>query len=132
MGWIESAVRQLIQRVEYLYRWMDRLVAQQNNARQQLLAAVQAAGAGGSGSLAIYVVMAPASGTYQGTWSGSAPTGGSSFTGTVYQVSGTGTITSMGTQTCVNWMPAALANSKACYCIPDGAGNYAIISQSCT
>ena len=132
MGWIEQRLKAIEQRLEYLYRLFQQLQIQATNSRQQLTSAWQDSGGGGSSSAAFYVVMAPSSGTYTGTWSGSAPTAGSSFTGTVYQVQGTSTITSLGTQTCVNWIPATLVNSRACIVIPDGAGNYGVVSQSCT
>jgi hypothetical protein len=92
-------------------------------------------GGGGGSPAAFFVCMAPSSGTYAGTWSGSAPTAGASFGATVYQVSDNGTsqtITDLGTQTVVNWLPATLANSKACVLAADGAGGYGVVSQSCT
>lgn len=133
MQWIESRLHALERRVEDLYRRLLDLINQLNGVRQGLANAFASTSPdSGSGSSGFYVCMAPASGTYAGTWSGSAPTAGSSFTATVYQVSGTGTISSLGTQTVVNWLPATLQNSKACVVIPDGTGDYGVVSQSCT
>lgn len=99
---------------------------------------LQAGTAGGGGSApSVYVVMAPSSGPpIAGLWSGSAPTAGGGFMGTVYQVSGTGfpgfgTIANMGTQQVINWMPSALVSGKACYCDLDAFGYYVVKSQSC-
>jgi hypothetical protein len=92
-------------------------------------------GSGAGGSAAFFACMAPSSGTIQGTWSGSAPTAGGSFTATVYQLSwssGSLSIIDLGTQTIFNAVPAALENSKACILSQDGAGNYGVVSQSCT
>lgn len=119
----EATIRQLLQQLGELTWRVAKL------EQQPWLAA--SGSPGGSNSQAFYVVMAPGAGTINGTWSGSAPTAGGSFSGTVYQVSGTGTVTAIGSRTCVNWLPAALANSKACICLPDGAGNFGIVSQSC-
>lgn len=137
MQWIESRMRVIEQRVESLYR---RLLDDEGvlaGVRQQLRAAFQQGGGGapaGAGA-GFYVCMSPSSGTIQGTWSGGAPTAGGSFAATVYQVSwsgGTPAFASLGTQTVVNWLPAALAASKACVLIPDGSGAYGVASQSCS
>lgn len=135
MGWLESRILIAEQRLESLYRRLQDLAAQLANVRQQLIMAFQQTPSGGGGGPAgFFVCMAPSSGSYAGTWSGSAPTAGANFTATVYQVSYDGTsqtITSLGTQNVVNWLPATLANSKACVLIPDGAGGYGVASQSC-
>jgi hypothetical protein len=138
MGWLESRIQIAEQRIESLYRRLQDLLAQLNGVRQQLRMAFASGGeGGGGGSGGAFVCMAPSSGTYAGTWSGSAPTAGAAFTATVYQVSyaaagPTTTITSLGSQAVVNWLPATLVNSKACVVIPDGAGSYGVVSQSCT
>jgi hypothetical protein len=55
-----------------------------------------------------------------------------SFTATVYQMQ-TGTLTSFETGATVwNGFPAALVASKVCFVTPDGAGDWVVISQSCT
>jgi hypothetical protein len=134
MGWIEARLLAAERFGEYLYQLIQALQVQVTALQQALNASQQQQGGGGAGGTGsgFFVVMAPSSGTIDGTWSGSAPTAGGSFTGTVYQVANTGTINDLGTQTCVNWLPAALENSKACVVVPDQAGNYGVVSQSCT
>jgi hypothetical protein len=55
-----------------------------------------------------------------------------SFTVDVYQaVSGSLTLI-VSSATVWNGLPASLAASKVCYCLPDSFGDYVVISQSCT
>jgi hypothetical protein len=132
-GWIEARLIALELLANRFAGDIARLWQQLRAVQQGLISAQQQGsyGQGGTGS-GFFVCMAPSSGTYAGTWTGSAPTGGASFTATVYQVANTGAVNSLGTQTVVNWMPATIANGKACVLIPDQAGNYGVVSQSCT
>ena len=119
--------------IEDLYRRLLDLALKVTANAQGLRSATQALpppaqGGGGGGA---FFVMAPASGTIQGTWSGGAPTAAGSFSGTVYPFSG-GTFGAGVTATVYNGLPAPLANSLACVCIPDNAGNYIVIGQSCS
>lgn len=131
MSWIDNRLGALETRCDYIYRWVLALV-QQVNAANQGVRQAQAnypASSGSSGG-GVYVCY-PSSGISGATWSSDAPSSPGSASLTVYQVQGT-TVTSMGTNTVYNWLPAAVVASKACYCLPDGDGNYITVSQSCS
>lgn len=132
MQWLESRIRLIEQRVEMLYRRLVGDEATLSNVRQQLRGAYQQLPTGGStASEAVYVCY-PSAAVSGATWTSGVPTSATSFSATVYQVAGTGTVTNGGTQTCLNWLPASLVASKACFLRPDGAGNYVVTGQSCT
>ncbi len=98
----------------------------------QQLAAAMSWGAGASGSAGAFYVAFPSAAVSGATWTSGVPTSATSFTGHVYHVSGTGTVTDMGSQTILNWLPATLSASKAVIVDPDGAGNFVVTGQSCT
>lgn len=132
MGWIESQLRTLALRVEYLYRLITALQAQLTNARQQLTAVWQTTSGGGSSSTGPrYYCVAPSSGSWGATWTSGAPVTPGSFTATVYQIAGS-TITSMGSQTVNNWYPASPVVSLVIQVMPDGSGDYQVLAQSCS
>jgi hypothetical protein len=64
-----------------------------------------------------------------GTWPDLDPV---SFTADVYQIINGKLSLIVGSATVWNGLPASLAENKVCYCLPDGAGDYVVISQSCT
>jgi hypothetical protein len=91
-----------------------------------------AGGQGGESSGGAYVCMCPTA--VSGTWSGSTPTTPGSFTAVVYQLSG-GTYTAVAGGSAVtvyNAMISATIASRGCNLNSDGAGNYVVLSQSCT
>ena len=100
-------------------------------ALQQQLYATQGPGGGGGGSDVFYVAF-PTGSVSGATWTAGVPVTGASFTAHVYRVSGTSTVTDLGTQTCVNWLAGSLVANKGVTVFPDGAGNYCTASQSCT
>lgn len=132
MRWIESRLRLIEQRIEGLYRRLlndEGLIAAN---RQGLRAAFQQPSGTGSGSGDAVFVCYPTAAVSGATWTSGVPTSAVSFSATVYQVAGTGTVTNGGTQTCLNWLPASLKANLACLCVKDGAGNFVVTGQSCT
>lgn len=128
-GWIEQQMRGLTQRVEYLYRWQQDLLAQLNNMRQQLLAAYQSQGGGGSGGGAAYYCtnhLSLAAGT--GTFPAITP---SSTSATVYAASG-GSLSSLGSATIYNFGPDATDSTKRQILAKNADGTYTVVGESCS
>jgi hypothetical protein len=125
LGYSENAIAQLLRDLADLRRRVA--------AVEQMPWGAQGGGDGGGSSTEGFFVCMPSAPVAGASWTGSAPTGGVPFSPspTVYQVSSTG-ITSLGTQTVNNWLPASLVSGKACVIVPDGAGAYGVVSQSCT
>lgn len=130
-GWIEQALRNLTQRVEYLFRLISDLQAQLNNMRQQLLAAYQASGSGGSGGAAIVYFWVPG-GTISAA-SGPPPSGVPVGTSgqTVYALS-SGTYSTVSTSaTIYNAAGSTLVASKVVFLGKNTDGTYTALTQSC-
>ncbi len=128
MQWIESRISAIEARVEYIARYLQDLLDQIRNAAQNARNAYNQAQPSGASAGAAYVCYPTSLAGASGSWPSLTP-GSQSLT--VYQVQGT-SITSVGSFTVYNWLPAALVASKVAYCLPDGAGNFITISQSCT
>jgi len=124
LQYLESAVAELLRRLADVMR---RLAA----VEQQPWSG-GGGGDGSGGSAESFYLAFPGSSVAGATWTAGAPTAGQSFSSHVYRVSGTGTVDDLGSLTCVNWLPAGLAASKAVIVFPDGKGNYATAGQSCT
>jgi hypothetical protein len=131
MGWAETRIQALETRVEYIIRWIQDLIPQINSANQTARNAFSqypdTSGGGGGG--AFFCLPSSAVSGATGTWPTLTAT---SFTADVYQsASGSLTLVASGA-TIYNEFPAGLAASKVCFCVPDGAGNYVVVTQSCT
>lgn len=131
MGWIEQRIAQLEAKVENLYRRLLDVIAQLDAVRQALRAAFQQLPTGGTSTGADVYVATPSAAVAAATYASGAPSSPASFPATVYQVSGTAA-TNLGTQTVYNWLPSTLAASKVCLLARDSAGNYCVLTQSCT
>jgi hypothetical protein len=130
-GWAEQRLGALESRVEYLIRYLQDLIPQLRNAQQSARTANQqypSFGAGVSGSALFCQPSGIVSGA-TGSWPTLSPI---SFTADVYSVSGTTITILAASATIYNWFPASLAASKVVYVVPDGAGNYVAVTQSCT
>ena len=131
-AWIETQLRQLESRFETLLSQFQDLVRQNKAAAQSARTANQQYQTFGTGvGQAVYQAMPT------GTVNGASGSFGSltpvSFTSAVYQVSGAATNAEIASAATVyNWLPATLAANKICYVLPDGQGNWIVISQSCT
>lgn len=130
MGWAETRIGPLETRVEWILRQLRDMV-QQLRAVQQ-----QSHGGGGSeptlgsgGSGAYFCVPSGTVGGASGTWPSLTP---SSFTADVYSMVA-GSLTLVTTSATVfNGFPAGLAAGLVCFVVPDNAGNYVVVTQSCT
>lgn len=128
MGWIETRIGTLETRLEFWIRQIQDLIQQVKAAAAMARNAYgQYNPANSSGGGGVYVCYPTTIVGATGTFPSLVP---SSQSLTVYQVQGTA-ITSVGTFTVYNWLPASPAASKVAYCLPDGAGNYVLIDQSC-
>jgi hypothetical protein len=130
MGWAETRIQALETRVEYLIRWIQDLIPQINNANQTARNAFSQYpnNSGGGGTGAFFALSTSGSWGATGTFPTLTP---GSISTTVYQASGT-SLTSLGTFTIYNWFPASPVASKVILVEPDGAGNYVVVTQSCT
>ncbi len=129
MGWIEGRIQALEQRVEYISRYLQDLLDQIRAATQNARNAYNQAQPSGANAGAVYVCYPTTIAGATGTFPSLVP--GSQSSLDVYQVTGS-TITLLGAYTVYNWLPASPAASKVAYCLPDGAGNFVLIDQSCT
>jgi hypothetical protein len=122
MHWIESRIKLVEERVEYLYRQLQQVLQQVRAALNQLNQ-VGGGGSGGSSSSGIAYTCTP-----NNTIAG----GGNLATQTInlFQA-GTGTALT-GTYTLYNPYGASVASGKVCTVMPDGIGNFVVIAQSCT
>jgi hypothetical protein len=131
MNVIESRVRLLEDGLARAWRAILNLIARMTRLEQQLASIPGGnGGGGGSGQNALFCA-GPSSGTIvaTGSWPTVTP---DSFTSDVYFVQGTSITTLAAGATIYNWYMAALATGKVCYVVPDGLGNYVVVSQSCT
>jgi hypothetical protein len=128
-GWVETRLYASEQRLEYLLRLVQDLQDQVKAAQQTARNAFSQPGQLGNSALGVYICFPTTMGGATGSFGALTP--GSQSGLTVYQVSGT-TQTSLGTFTVYNWLPASPVASKVAYCLPDGAGNFVLIDQSCT
>jgi hypothetical protein len=130
-----------------VFRLEQQLVtAQQQIASLQSTAALLAqqvqyagnSGGGSSGGTNGFYVAYPTAVVSGASWTFSGTTvtaiTGVTFTAQVIQVSYNGTsqtVTSLGSQNCVNWIPAPLKADYGIIVYPDGAGSYGVGAQSC-
>jgi hypothetical protein len=122
MNWLETRIKASEERIEYLIRYLQDLVPQLRAAAQSARTASSNYGGGGGGS---------GSGAFFAT-PGSAVSGNSTFTANVYSfVGGTSTLVAT-SATIYNNFAAALVASKLCFVVADGAGNWVVVTQSCT
>ena len=132
MYWIEQRVKACEDRLEYIIRYLQDLREQIIAAAQAVRTASSSYGLGGVGSTGgAFFCYAPSTG---GPWgsTGTLPSATpGSFTATVYQIIGA-TQSAIGSYTIYNYLPASPVNSKMCILIPDGAGNFVVVTQSCT
>jgi hypothetical protein len=121
-GWIANRMGALEARVEYLMRLIADLTQQLRGAQQSskgVGASFQNLPSGGGG------------GAFFATPAG-AVTGNSSFTANVSQfVAGSSTVVATAA-TIYNNFAASLVAGLQCFVVPDGAGNYVVVTQSCT
>jgi hypothetical protein len=132
VAWIESRILLAERSIEDLYRRLRDLFDQLKMVRQQMRAlGQQVPGGGNTGAAAGFFVCYPTTGVAGATWTGGVPTAGAPFPAVVCQVSSTG-IDNLGSKACYNWLASPLVANKGCVCLPDGAGAYGVVSQSCT
>ena len=116
-----------IMRLEQLVQQLQETVRTLQQQAGQLQQQAFAAGAGGGGG-------SSAGGTYL-AYPSTAVGVGDSISTAIYQCQG-GSQTAIGTATLYNYLNAELAASaypaNGVICIPDGAGNFTAVSQSCT
>jgi len=129
MGWIESRIIAIESRLEYWIRQLQDLIPQLRAAAQTARNAFQQYEPSGANAGAVYVCYPTTIAGATGTFPSLVP--GSQSSLDVYQVTGS-TITLLDAYTVYNWLPASPAASKVAYCLPDGAGNFVLIDQSCT
>lgn len=129
MGWLESRIRMAEQRLEYLYRLLQDLIAQVRALQQGLMAAQQQGSMPTSGGVPCWFI--PASG--MAAASGNAPSGTpTSLTNqTVYRLSGGSWQTVTSSATVYNPIPSALASGKMAAILKNVDGTYSAITQSC-
>ena len=117
---LENALTGVNQRLDDLFQQVGKIAQNQW--------ATQGMGGGGGAGGGVFFCLPTALGGATGTWPSLTP---ASQSLAIYQAQGTSFI-SLGTATVYNWLPAATVASKVCVVLPDGAGNYIVISQSCT
>ena len=132
-----SALEWRIARLEQQQLLMAQQIASLQSALAQAEQQIVNAGGGGGGSGgssgSFYVAM-PGSTVSAATWTSARPAAGVVFSAPVWQVSYNGssqTITSIGTQNCVNWLASPLVADQGIVVIFDGVGSYGVVSQSC-
>jgi hypothetical protein len=128
VNWAEPRIYGAEQRIEYLLRQIQDLTDMVKAAQQLARSAFQQPGNLNSSGSGVFFCLPTTLAGASGSWPSLTP---SSQSLTVYQASGT-SLTSMGTATVYNWYPASPAASKVCFVLPDGAGNYVVVDQSCS
>ena len=121
MHWIESRIKLVEERVEYLYRQLQ-AVLQQVRAALNQLNQVGGSGGGGSGSGSVYTC------SPSGTIAAGGSLGGQTVN--LYQAGSNTALT--GTYTIYNPMGGATVVTKTLIVLPDGLGNFVAITQSCS
>lgn len=130
MGWIESRVKAVEERVEWLIRQVQDLIPQMRNAAQTARAASATYGGGGGGGGGGVFFCFPSAGVSGagGTWPAISPV---SFTADVYTVAGGSITLSASSATCWNYFGAPLVASKIVALAADGTGAFDALTQSC-
>jgi hypothetical protein len=128
MGPLETRLAALERRFENLKFDEEQLKAQVKAALQTARNAYGQWTPQGSANGSVYFCLPTTLGGATGSWPSLTP---ASQSLTVYQVKGT-SISSLGTFTVYNWYPAAPAASKVLLVLPDGAGSFVAVAQSCT
>lgn len=127
-SWMENRLFNLEARFEAWVRLLQDVIAQLRAAQQLAQRAFGQYQPTGSLSGGVYFCLPTSLGGATGTWPSLTP---ASQSLTVYLAQGT-SLTSQGTFTVYNWLPAAPAASKVLEVTPDGAGNFVAVTQSCT
>jgi hypothetical protein len=120
---LENTVAKMAQQIQALQTQVNAIAANQFNPLSGL--------GGGGGISATAYVCVPTGTVSAATYSGTTLTAVVTFSATVYQIQNT-TITSLGSQTCINGLADTLDADFPCPCVPDGQGNYLVVSQGCT
>jgi hypothetical protein len=122
LGWIETRTKACEESIEWIKRWIQDWTPLIKASLQNARTASQGGGSYGGGSSAGAFFATP----------GSSVAGNASFTANVYSfVAGTATLVATGA-TIYNNFAAALVASKQCFVVSDGAGNWVVVTQSCT
>lgn len=124
----EARIRILEDSLKRAWSAINNLIGRMIRAESRIQSIGSGGGGGTSGGGNPCYCLPTTLGGATGTWPALTP---ASESLTVYMVSGT-TITSLGTFTVYNWFPATPAVSLVLLVLPDGAGNYVAVSQSCS